>query len=121
MNARATLERRMAEVRERVDRGEDGPPVVRALEDVLSEGYAYALQLDAGARRAGRSAEALTGEMPDLDAVDRLRALAVERRTVESEAAELRAELAELRNAFIRLGGTRVAADGFGAGARRGP
>jgi hypothetical protein len=103
------LQARIDELAARAVAGEDDPALVRRIEDVLAQGYAEALQLDAQRRRLDRQMDELAESLTDMETLRCLRRLALQARTLDGHARELRARLSVLRERFVALGGTQLA------------
>jgi cell division septum initiation protein DivIVA len=104
MDAFASLHDRIDRALERAHGGSGDAALLRELNDVLCEGYAEALQAEAGLiRLEERLAERIAA--PRTDPADDLRVLAREHRASEQEVARLRARLAVAHQRFRALGG----------------
>ena len=93
---------------ERVHAGEQDSPLMATVEDALATASLEALKLDVLRRRLTAEIAQLTGGALDDGAVDALRALVARRAQAERDALALRARVADLREAFAALGGTRI-------------
>ena len=90
---------------ERVHAGEQDSPLMATVEDALATASLEALKLDVLRRRLTAEIDQLTGGALDDGAVD---ALVARRAQAERDALALRARVADLREAFAALGGTRI-------------
>jgi hypothetical protein len=93
---------------ERAHNGERGAPLVALIEDQLATAALEALKLDMARRRMASRIDALTGGALDEAAVTELRELVAQRAQLERDAKALRARVADLREVFAELGGTRL-------------
>jgi hypothetical protein len=79
------------------------------IEDVLAEGYIEALTAEAKSRRLAERLERLVARIEEPGVAVEFRGLALERRSLDASIGELRAQLAVVREHFIRLGGGQPA------------
>ena len=108
MNETTELQSRIDRLTARARAGDHSAAFVRRIEDVLGQGYAQALELDAQRRRLDREMDQLAPSITDMEALIGLRRVALQARTFDGRAKELRARLGELREQFMALGGTRI-------------
>jgi hypothetical protein len=79
------------------------------IEDVLAEGYIEALKGEAKSRRLAERLERLVATIEEPGVAVEIRSLALERRLLDASIGELRAQLADMRKHFVRLGGGHTA------------
>jgi hypothetical protein len=92
----------VAELRERLDFALAHDETEREdIEDLVTEGYAHALALDAERMKLERSITELAARAEDPQAAQDLRKLWLRHRTMRHQLTELRAVLAELKRARI--------------------
>ena len=90
----------VADLRERLDIAlSDTSAEGENLEDLVTEGYAHALALDAERMKLERSITELAARAEDPEAAQELRKLWLRHRTMRHQLSELRAMLAELKRA----------------------
>jgi hypothetical protein len=75
------------------------------MEDLLAEGYLQALTGEARSRRLGKRLERLVETIDEPGAAFELRRISVQRRSLDQRIADLREQLAVMREHFVRLGG----------------
>ncbi len=92
----------------RVHAGESGAPLLAAIEDALATASLEALKLDVLRRRITASLDELASGPLEDSAVKELGILVARRAQLERDAAALRARVADLREAFGAMGGTRI-------------
>jgi hypothetical protein len=78
------------------------------IEDLLAEGYMYALHGDHHTRRLQNRFDALVAELDDAEAAHELQTVARERRMVQEATQELRSQLAVMREYWVALGSDRL-------------
>ena len=100
---------RIARLSRRASSASEDGGLLSEIEDVLGEGYVQALNGEACIHRLGQSRADLVERLDEPDAAVKARRLAVQRRTLDQRVQDLRAQLAVMREHFIRLGGGRGA------------
>jgi len=78
------------------------------IEDLLAEGYLWALHGDHHSQRLQRRFEALVDAVDAAESAEQLRAVAREQRMVSQATHELRSQLAVMRELWIALGSERL-------------
>lgn len=93
---------------QRAHAGEGGAQLLAAIEDGLATASLEALKLDVLRRRVTAAIDELTGGALDEQAIEELRRLVAQRAQLERDAKALRARVADLRETFAAMGGTRI-------------
>lgn len=99
------LEKRIDRLCRRALGDADAATLVPEMEDLLAVGYVEALCGEARSRRLASRLEELVETLDAPDAAAEARRLARERRHVDQTTRELRRQLGEMREHFVRLGG----------------
>lgn len=112
--ARYVVVTEFSELAARIDRlslraagASDDAQLLLEIEDVLAEGYMQALNGEARSRRLDKRLERLGKALDEPGVVLEVRRVALHRRLLDRRTADLRAQLAIMREHFIGLGGGR--------------
>jgi uncharacterized coiled-coil protein SlyX len=100
---------RIARLSSRASFASEDDRLLSEIEDVLAEGYVEAMTGEARSRSLARRMDDLVERIDEPAVAVEARRIAVQRRTLDQRVRDLRAQLAVMREHFVRLGGGQSA------------